>query len=113
MLEQLKKICLAALGAMKLTPDEVRTIIGEFREQGILTGEQESRLLEALLGQKTEEGREAAEGLGKELQRLAGLIPLVSRQEFQDLADRVQKIEDRMGPDPRAPDKLSPRGEEE
>ncbi len=112
MLETIKKVLLAALGAMRLTPEEVRVIIQEFKTQGILDEQQEAKLLEALLGHKVEDVGEAADRLGREFQRLAGLIPLVSRSEFHELEKRIQKLEEKLGPPPQVPEKLSPSGEE-
>ncbi len=111
MFESIKRTLLAAMKV--LTPDEVRAIIEELKAEGQLTEDQAEKLLDALLHRGRKESDDVAQRLGKEFQRLADLLPLVTRMEFRELTDRVRRIEERLGPLPEAPEELPPSPAEE
>ncbi len=96
MLETIKKTILAALKAVPMTADEVRAIIREFENEGQITEEQGKKLVDALLEREGVQGKDAADRLAREFQRLAENIPIVSRREFRELAERVRRLEERL-----------------
>ena len=109
MLDSIKRVILSALKTVSLTEDDIRSTVGSFVKQGVLTEEQGKKIQDALL----ERGREAEEArgkLGKEVGRLADLIPVVTRAEFRELAERVRSLEERLGPAPVAPEEVPPAG---
>ncbi len=108
MLETIKKTILAALKAVPMTADEVRAIIREFEVEGQITEEQGKKLLDALLQREGVQGKDAADRLAREFQRLAENIPIVSRRQFRELAERVRRIEERLDIAAQAPEEVPP-----
>ncbi len=111
MFEAIKKTLLSALKVVALTPEELKAIIAQFESEGDLTEEQGRKILEALLSKGRREKEDVSERIGREFQRLADHLPLVSRSEFRELAERVRRIEERLGTPPVAPEEVPPSGE--
>jgi polyhydroxyalkanoate synthesis regulator phasin len=108
LLEPIKKTLLSLLGAAALMPDEIRRTIDELVTEGELTEEQGKRLIQLLVPPR-KEGAETGERLGREIEKLAGLIPLVGRGEFNRLQERVRRLEERLGQAGQAPDEVESR----
>ena len=101
MLEPLKKVLNSLLGAVAISPDELREIVDRLVAEGALSPEDGERLLRALLYRSRKEKDDFAERLDREVRRLVELIPLVSRPEFRRLEARVGRLEARLCvPDP-------------
>ena len=113
MLDAIKKTLLAALKVVALTPEELRAIIAQFESEGELTEEQGRKILEALLQRGRKDKEDVSERLGREFQRFADHLPLVSRSEFRELAARVERLERQVGAPPSAPEEVPPSGEVE
>jgi polyhydroxyalkanoate synthesis regulator phasin len=115
-IDSIKKTILAAMKAVPLTSAEVEAVIDGLAEKGEITEEQARKLRSAILGYPGKEGEEAGQRIEGELQRLLGHLPLVSRREFHELAERVRRIEERLGPEDAdaaaAPDELPPTAPE-
>ncbi len=109
MLESLKKTILSALKTVALTPDDIRSIVQGFVSRGDITEEQGRKIVDALL-ERGKEGEETRDRMAGEFQRISDLIPVVSKSEFRELAERVRRIEERLGPPPQAPDEVPPDG---
>jgi polyhydroxyalkanoate synthesis regulator phasin len=102
-IESIKRTILSALRAVPLTADEVEAVLDGLERKGDITEEQARKLRSALLGKAgAPEGRETTEKLEGEFARLAELLPVVSRREFRELAERVQRLEARLGGGPAA-----------
>ena len=107
MIESLKKALLSMLGAVTLSPEEVRKTVDDLVSEGTLTPEQAAELSRTLLGQGQKNGDETGDRFTREFQRLLARVPLVGRGELHRLEERVRKIEDRMGIRPEeAPNKV-------
>jgi polyhydroxyalkanoate synthesis regulator phasin len=117
LLDAIKKTLLAALKVVALTPEELKAIIAQFEAQGELTEEQGRKILEALLQRGRKEKEDVSERIGREFQKFADHLPLVSRSEFRELAARVERLERQfeaaIGTPPPAPEEVPPSGEVE
>lgn len=93
MLELLEKAVMTAIGAAAITQKKAEEIISEMKDRYKMTedeGKQFVDRLQSIAKESSEKMREAAE---IEVQKVVSRLGLVSREEFDLLAKRVQELE--------------------
>jgi polyhydroxyalkanoate synthesis regulator phasin len=106
MLESLKRILAAGLGAASFSAERLRVIVDDLVRRGELTQEQADRVLGELLRHGKVEGRSLVARLSRDIVSLAEKGPFVTRREFRALLERVRALEG--GASSGAPDEVDP-----
>ncbi len=93
MYESVRNLMLAGLGAAVLTKDKVLETTRQFVDQGRMSAAEAERMAEEVV----EESRRQAKSLGEKIEtgvkRAVEALDLVSRQEFDQLAQRLARLE--------------------
>jgi polyhydroxyalkanoate synthesis regulator phasin len=109
MLESVKNSLLASLGLVAMAQEKLQECVRDLVDKGELTKEQGKKLVDSFV-EKGKKGAQALpEKMGREVTRLLEKSPVVSRQEFRALQERVRQLEARLAS--AAPDELEPMGE--
>ena len=108
MLEPLKNSLLASLGLASLAQEKLRSCVKELIEKGELTKEQGSKLVDSFIARGEKDGEELSQRISQELRRWIEKTPLVSRQEYDALEDRVRALEAKLASE--APEEVEPLG---
>lgn len=90
-MEELKKMALVTLGAASVSFEKLDKTIQELIEKGNLTVKQGKELREELM----KKGEEAKPVTHKDVEEFIESLELVSREEFDELRERVRKLEER------------------
>jgi polyhydroxyalkanoate synthesis regulator phasin len=106
MLESLKRILAAGIGAASFSAERFRTLADDLVRRGDLTREQADKLLGELLHRGKVEGRSVVARLSRDIVSLAEKGPFVTRREFRALEERVLALEG--GVASAAPDEVDP-----
>jgi polyhydroxyalkanoate synthesis regulator phasin len=91
--ESLRNSLLASLGFASLAQEKLQAVVKELTEKGELQREQAKRLLELFAARGEKESQEFSEKIAQELARCLERTPIVSRQEFLRLEERVRTLE--------------------
>ena len=116
MLDPLKNTFLASLGLAAFAQEKLQQAIKELIDRGEMTKEQGKKLVELFMTRGEGESSDLSSRFARELGRVLERTPLVSRHEFDQLAERVRVLEGgsppesegtRAGDAPRPPDPAS------
>lgn len=97
MLELLEKAVMTTIGVAAITQKKAEELAAEMKERFKLSEEEGKSLvdrIQALAAESREKVRETAEA---EVQKVVDRLGIVSRDEFDRLAKRVQELESRGG----------------
>lgn len=96
MLDLLEKAVMTAIGAVAITQKKAEELVVEMREKYTLSEEEGRNFVERLKG-ISEESREKIRVMAEvEVKKVAERLGLVSREEHERLAKRVQELESRL-----------------
>lgn len=95
MLEPMKNLLLAGLGAVSYSQDKLKSTLHELVDRGELTREQGERILSEWLARGQEEKDKLSARVTDEGQKLREKLGLVSRAEHEALLRRVEVLEAR------------------
>ena len=109
MLENVKNSLLASLGLVAMAQEKLQECVKDLVDKGELTKEQGKRLVDAFVERGKKEAQDFPEKMAREASRLIEKSPMVSRQEFRKLQERVRLLEARLAS--AAPEEVEPMGD--
>ena len=92
-MDAIRNILLAGLGAVGYSQDKLKEVVSGLIEKGQLTKEQGEKVISEWVQRGTEEREKISERVEGEVKKLIGKLPMISREEFDALAVRVEKLE--------------------
>jgi polyhydroxyalkanoate synthesis regulator phasin len=95
MLDLLKKGILIGIGVASLTKDKAEELVEKIAEESELAEEEGKKLVKELLGKSEEARKEFQNQVGKRVRETLTSMDIPSREEFQDLKARIEKLEGR------------------
>jgi polyhydroxyalkanoate synthesis regulator phasin len=93
MLEIIEKTLLTALGAASLTQKKAEELACELKERFNLSEEEGKALIDKLQQSVSERQNQLEEQATTEVRKACERVGLVTRQEFTDLLERVERLE--------------------
>ena len=93
----LKKSMLLGIGALSVTRDKAESLVRELEEKGEVSSREAKDFIDELVDKGEQERRTLNDMVGKELNRLRGVMGLVTREELRAFEARLQRIEAAMG----------------
>lgn len=97
MLDLLEKIILTGVGAMSLSQKKAEELLAELKEKYRMSEEEGKAFLEKAQTMAKEGKDKIAEAAEAEVKKVMRSMGLVSRDEFEKLRERVEKLEERLG----------------
>jgi polyhydroxyalkanoate synthesis regulator phasin len=97
MLDLLERIILTGVGAMSLSQKKAEELLAELKEKYKMSEEEGRSFLEKAQTMAKEGKDKLAEAAEAEVKKVMSSIGLVSRDEFEKLRKRVEKLEERLG----------------
>ena len=95
MLETLQKILHTGIGFAVLTEEKAREIVAELEKRGEVSSEEGKKLAQDLIDKTKKQSEEFRQAVSKEVHRLADKFNWVSRQDFTELKQRIEALENR------------------
>ncbi len=96
MLELLEKALLTTIGVATITQKKTEELVAEMKEKFKLSEDEGKNLVDRIQAIARENGEKVREMAEKEVQKVVERLGLVSREEFERLAVRVQELESRL-----------------
>ncbi len=96
-MEPLKNLLLAGLGVLGAGKDRVQTVVDALIDKGELTQEQGETVLKDWVERGKEEQDNVTSKISEETQKLIRKLNLVTRDDFDKLAARLEDLEKRVG----------------
>ena len=96
MVDQLKKALLAGLGSAAYTYEKASKVIEEMVEKGKLTVEDGKELSQELKKNIAEKSEKFKPVTKDEIAELLGNVNFVKRDEFEDIKNRLSKLEEKL-----------------
>ena len=97
MLDLLERIILTGVGAMSLSQKKAEELLAELKEKYRMSEEEGKAFLEKAQTMAKEGKDKIAEAAEAEVKKVMNSVGLVSRDEFEKLRERVEKLEERLG----------------
>ncbi|MCK4343382.1 MAG: phasin family protein [Phycisphaerae bacterium] len=101
MFDALKRLGMIGIGAISLAEDELRSTIAELRKKGELSEEEGQKVMNEWRERVALNQREVKELVDKAVQDALKAVGAPSREEFDELAARLGKLESRLGEEQR------------
>ncbi len=95
-MDAIRNMLLAGLGAVSYSQDKLKEAISTLIERGQLTREQGEKVIAEWKDRGQQEQENLSERLSEEFQKVLGKLPVVSREEFNTLATRVEELEKKL-----------------
>jgi polyhydroxyalkanoate synthesis regulator phasin len=95
MLEMLEKAVLTTIGVAAITQKKAEELVAEMKERFKLSEEEGKNLVDRIQNIAKESREKVGEMAEVEVQKVVDRLGLVSRDEFDRLAKRVQELESR------------------
>ena len=92
-MDAIRNILLAGLGAVGYSQDKLKEVVSGLIEKGQLTKEQGEKVISEWKDRGQQESENLSEKLSDEMNKLLGKLPVVSRDEFTALSQRVADLE--------------------
>jgi len=96
MLDLIHKILYTGIGAAVLTEQKAREIVADLEKSGEVSGQEGKKLVQDLMDKARKHSEELRKTVGDEVRKLSDRYGWVSRQEFNELKARVEKLEARL-----------------
>ena len=95
MLDLIHKILYTGIGFAVLTEEKAREIAADLEQKGEVSSEQGKKLAQELVEKARHQSQELRKTISDEVNKLAGKFKWVSRQELDDLKQRLDELEKR------------------
>lgn len=95
MLELLEKAVMTTIGVATITQKKAEELVAEMKERFKLSEEEGKNLVDRIQTIANESREKVKEMAEAEVQKVVGRLGLISREEFDRLAKRVQDLESR------------------
>jgi polyhydroxyalkanoate synthesis regulator phasin len=95
MLELLEKAVLTTIGVAAITQKKAEELVAEMKERFKMSEEEGKHLVDRIQTIATESREKVKEMAEAEVQKVVERVGLVSREEFDRLAKRIQELESR------------------
>lgn len=105
MLDLMKKGILIGIGVASLTKDRVEELVEKIAEENKLSEEEGRKLVKELLEKSEEARKEFQDQVGKRVKETLKTMDIPSREEFQSLNTRIEKLEGQTSVDKKPVDK--------
>lgn len=92
-MDAIRNILLAGLGAVGYSQDKLKEVVNGLIEKGQLTKDQGEKVISEWVERGKEEREKISEKVEGEVQNIVQKLPVVSREEFDALAARVEALE--------------------
>lgn len=93
MLDLIHKLLYTGIGFAVMTEEKAKEIVADLEKRGDVSSEQGKKLAQDLIAKARHQSDEIRKQISEEFEHLRQKCKLVSRQEFDDLARRVEKLE--------------------
>lgn len=91
----LHKILYTGIGFAALTEEKAREIVAEMEQQGEVSGEEGKKLAQELIEKAKHQSQELHKTVTEEVDKVAGRLGWIRRDEFDRLKRRVEEMESR------------------
>jgi len=95
MKDLLHKILYTGIGFAALTEEKAHEIVAEMEQQGEVSGEEGKKLAQELIDKAKSQSQEFRKAVTEEVDKVAGHLGWVRREEFDQLRQRVEEMESR------------------
>jgi polyhydroxyalkanoate synthesis regulator phasin len=96
MLELLKKGLMAGIGAVVLTTEKLQEAVRKFVDEGKITTEEGEKLVQELVKSGERQWEEMSTKVSETTKKWSEDAEIIRRQEFQELKERVDSLEQRL-----------------
>ncbi len=93
MLDLVHKILYTGIGLAALTEEKAKEIVAELEQKGEVSSEQGKKLAQELIEKAKRQSKELRETISEEVNKLAGKFKWVTRQELEEMKQRLDKRE--------------------
>ncbi len=95
-MEPLRNLLLAGLGALSYSQEKLKSTINLLIEKGELTRAQGEKVLSEWIERGKGEQEKIAQRISTEMQKVLSKLSLVSRDDYEALVERVERLEQRL-----------------
>ena len=95
MLELLEKVMMTTIGVAAITQKKTEELVAELKDKFKLSEDEGKNLVDRIQSIARENGEKVREVAEEEVRKVVERLGLVSREEFDRLAARVQELESR------------------
>jgi polyhydroxyalkanoate synthesis regulator phasin len=96
MLELMKKGLMAGIGAVVLTGEKVQEIVRKLVEEGKISTEEGEKLAQDLVKTGERQWEEISAAISEKTKKWSESTEVVKREEFEQLKERVEALEQRL-----------------
>jgi polyhydroxyalkanoate synthesis regulator phasin len=96
MMELLKKILYAGVGAIAVTEEKAKEIVSELEKKGEVTTEEGKKLVNDLVEKGKQRGTELKQVISDEVKKAIGGLHLVDKDSFADLSKKVEQLNEKL-----------------
>ncbi|GAB4376624.1 MAG: hypothetical protein Kow0042_23080 [Calditrichia bacterium] len=97
MLDIIKKSIYLGLGAATATKEKVETLVDELIEKGQVTREQKAGAVKDILDRIEKEEKELTDKIKSTVEKTIAEVGLPTKKDIQELKDRLEALEKKMG----------------
>jgi len=97
MLDIIKKSIYLGLGAATATKEKVESLVDELIEKGQVTREQKPGVVKDILDRVEEEEKRLSDKIKSAVEKTIAEVGLPTKQDLQEIKDRLQKLEKKLG----------------
>lgn len=111
MLEILRKGYLIGIGLASLTREKIEEVVDELVKRGEVAEKDRPRVIEDLVNRMRDEQKRLSNSVKDTVQRVVGEMGLPTRQQFDELLQRLEKLEQQRSaraPKSAEPEKMPP-----
>ncbi|MCK4628867.1 MAG: hypothetical protein KAT56_07675 [Sedimentisphaerales bacterium] len=95
MKDLLHKILYTGIGFAALTEEKAHEIVAEMEQHGEVSGEEGKKLAQELIDKAKHQSQDFRKAVTEEVDKVAGRLGWVRREEFDQLRQRVEQMESR------------------
>ena len=96
LLEAVRKVLLAGIGAVALAQDEAEDFVNRLVERGEIAEKDGRRLVREMMDKRNKEGRKVEGGLDKRLENILGRMDVPTRADIKVLSDRIAALAEKV-----------------
>lgn len=93
MLDLIHKIVYTGIGFAVLTEQKAQEIVAELEKRGDVSAEEGKKLAQDLIDKARKQSAELKKAVSDEVEKLSAKFKWVSRKEYDELAERLAKLE--------------------
>ncbi|MBN1844517.1 MAG: phasin family protein [Sedimentisphaerales bacterium] len=95
MMDLLHKLLYTGIGVAALTEEKAKELVADLEKRGAVSSEEGKKLAQEMMEKARRHSQEFRRNIQEEVQRVLDRLKIISRTDFDQLAQRVEQLEQR------------------